>query len=142
MIMLANLYSVMPVDVEQAIEKASLFLNGGRANSEEDDDGLRLYSFEKDADLIFAAFRQTHGIDLQKEKMHWWQFLALFMDLGQDTTFCQLIGLRKRVKTGKASKEEKETAQQMGSMFEIEDLDTRTIEEREKEAEFFRLIKR
>jgi len=62
------------------------------------------------------------------------------MDLGSETSFCQLVGLRKRLKTGKASKEEREQALEMGDLIEVQEPDTRTPEEREREEEFMRLI--
>jgi hypothetical protein len=140
MIMLENLYPQPIEDVQAALEMGMKFLDGGKVG-EDEDSGPRLFSFEKDANLIFAAFRQTHGIDLQNiEYLHWWSFLALFMDLGADTAFCNLVGLRKRVKSGKATKEERETAREMGDMFDVPEIDTRTLEEREQEAEFMRLI--
>ena len=128
-LMLDNLYPVIPGDLQGAVEKANWFLNCGDV-SRKASDGVRLYSFEKDANFIFAAFRQTHGIDLQNENLHWWKFIALFMDLGQDTTFCQLTALRKRVKSGKATKEERQAARNMGDMFTIEDDKNYTREEK------------
>lgn len=133
------MYPQMPHDVNQALEQANLFLNGGTV-SEEEIDSPRVYSFAKDANFIFAAFRQTHNIDLEKESMHWWKFLALFMDLGSETTFCQLVSLRKRIKTGKATKEERETAREMGTLFDIPDVDDRTLAEKEMEMEFLRKV--
>lgn len=139
-ILLSNLYPEIPADLLKAYEKAMWFLNGGRESSGETT-GLRFYSFEKDAGLIFAAFRQTHGIDLQQiEHLHWWEFMTLFMDLGQNTTFCELTGLRKRVKTGKASKEEKAIAREMGDMFNLPDFDDRTPEEKAAERAFLQAI--
>lgn len=134
-IMLNLMYPAMPHDVAQALEQANLFLNGGEIH-ESDEVPMRLYSFAKDANLIFAAFKATHGIDLQAADLHWWVFLALFMDLGQDTTFCQLIGLRKRIKTGKATKEEREAAREMGEMIDLPELDDRSLEEKEMAMEF------
>ena len=139
MVLLTNLYPEPVENIRAAIEQGMKFLNGGKDNIDEED-SLRLYSFERDAPFIFSAFRQTHGIDLETADLHWWKFLALFMDLGSDTAFCNLIGLRKRVKTGKATKEEKETAREMGNMFDVPEIDIRTLEEREQEAEFMRLI--
>jgi hypothetical protein len=139
-IMLNNLYPEPIEDTQAALETGMKFLDGGKVG-EDEDNGPRLFSFEKDANLIFAAFRQTHGIDLESiEYMHWWKFLALFMDLGADTAFCNLVGLRKRVKSGKATKEEREVAREMGDLFDVPEPDTRTVEEREQEAEFMRLI--
>jgi hypothetical protein len=140
-ILLSNLYQTVPANTQYAISQANLFLNGGKSDSDEGGDGSpRLYSFIKDANFIFAAFRQTHGIDLQKADLHWWEFLALFMDLGGETTFSNLIGLRKRVKNGTATKEERQAAHDMGEAFEIPEPDTRTFDEKEKEREFMRLV--
>jgi hypothetical protein len=145
-IMLSNLFTKeQPTNLAGAVEEAIRFLNGGpngqSEESEEKEDALRLYSFEKDSSFIFSAFTQTHGIDLQEiPYMHWWKFLALFMDLGQNTTFCQLVGLRKRVKTGKATKEEKDAAREMGTIFDVPEVDNRTVEEKEKELEFLRAL--
>jgi hypothetical protein len=130
----------LPTDIEQAITQAMWFLNGG-ATSEQDAAPMRLYSFAKDAQFIYAAFKQTHGVDLQKDNLHWWQFLALFMDLGSDTTFCQLTALRKRLKTGKATKEEKQAAREMPELVDVPEIDDRTLEEKEAEADFLAKVK-
>ena len=140
MILIKVLYPQPPVNLQEAITQANWYLNGGKSVTAESD-GTRLYSFAKDADFIFAAFRQTHNIDLRRAELHWWEFMALFMDLGSETTFSSLIGLRKRVKSGTASKEEKKAAQDMGEMFDVPEADTRTVDEKEAEREFMRLIK-
>lgn len=141
-VLISNLFLEPPPDLGQAIEVGVRFLNGGVDRDSDSDTGnnLRLYSFEKDSALIFAAFKQTHGIDLETAELHWWKFLALFMDLGAETAFCNLVSLRKRVKTGKATKEERRAAKEMGEAFVLEDIDTRTIEEKEREREFLRLV--
>lgn len=141
-VLITNLFIEYPSDVTGAFAAGLNFLNMDQpANDEEE--GPRVYSFSKDANLIFAAFRQTHGIDLAEVPyMHWWKFMTLFMDLGADTAFCNLVSLRKRVKMGRASKEERQAAKEMGSMFDIPELDDRTLEEKEREAEFLRLVKR
>lgn len=142
-VMLECLYQETPENTQLAIDNAVWFLNGGQDAGEDEGDGEyspRLYSFSKDANFIYAAFRQTHNIDLHKETLHWWQFLALFMDLGADTTFSNLVSLRKRVKNGKATKEEIKAALKMGDLFDVPEVDTRTLDEREKESEFMRLV--
>jgi len=103
---------------------------------------MRLYSFNKDAPFIMAAFKQTHGIDLDTANMHWWKFMTLFMDMGSDTTFSNLVSLRKRVKTGKASKEERAMAREIADIFDLPEIDNRTLEERELDNEFVERFKR
>lgn len=141
-VLIDNLYPKRPNNLAEAFVQGVKFLNGGNDGEKEEKENHlpRLYSFSQDAELIFAAFRQTHGIDLETASMHWWKFQALFMDLGQDTAFCNLVGLRKRVKTGKASKEERAAAREMGEAFDVPEVDDRTIEERDKADEFMRLL--
>lgn len=124
-LLLKRMYGdVIPEDGETAIKLAVKFLDGGKEPPEEENpfaDNKRLYSFEKDSALIYAAFQQTHGIDLQKVDLHWWQFLALFQDLGADTAFCNMINLRRRVNSGEATKEERQYALKLGDAFEVID---------------------
>ncbi len=144
-ILLNNLFAEeMPSNLEGAIQAALQFLNGksGSDCETEERTSPRLYSLSHDANFIYAAFKQTHGIDLQTDKLHWWKFLALFMDLGSETTFCSLVSLRKRIKTGKATKEEKAAAREMGDIFNVPELDTRTLEEKELERKFLEAIGR
>ncbi|MBI5954377.1 MAG: hypothetical protein HY865_22195 [Chloroflexi bacterium] len=143
LVILTNLFPEIPDNLEAAMEKAQWFLDGGDAQQERTDERQqpRVYSFSKDSSFIFAAFRQTHGIDLQTVQMHWWVFIALFMDIGQDTTFSQLTALRKRIKTGKANKYEREAARELGDIFEIANTETRDLSELEAEDEFMRAWK-
>lgn len=140
-VLLRNLYVEMPLDVSAAMQAANWFLNGGESIAG-DAGGPRLYSFARDANLIFAAFQQTHGINLTKTDLHWWEFLSLFMDLGKNTAFTQLVALRARVKTGKATKDEREAARKLGDMFDVPEVDDRSLEEREAHKRFMELIAR
>lgn len=140
-LLLRRIYGeTIPDDVEVALKLAVKFLDGGKEPPEEENpfaDNKRLYSFEKDSALIYAAFQQTHGIDLQKTDLHWWQFLALFQDLGADTAFCNMINLRRRVNSGEATKEERQYALKLGDAFEVIDpLDALTETDNENVALF------
>lgn len=129
-LMIRRLYLVVPENTDEAVRLALRFLDGGETPAGDDENApLLLYSFSKDANLIYAAFRQTHGIDLQSAKMHWWQFLALFMDLGAETTFTGLVSLRKRVKEGKATTDELKIATELGDAFEVNEPDMRSWEQ-------------
>lgn len=52
------------------------------------------YSYEHDADYIYAAFLGSFGVDLARAKLHWWQFRALFRALPEDTQFMKIVGYR------------------------------------------------
>ena len=76
-------------------------------------DGVRIYS----------AILQTHGIDLQTVKMHWWKFRMLFLDLHEDTTFQRMISLRSRREKGLLTKEEKRLWLDMAELLELREAD-------------------
>ena len=52
------------------------------------------------------------------------------MDLGQDTTFCQLVALRKRYYSGKCTKEEKHSIKEMWAVFDIPADENYSLEEK------------
>ena len=141
MVLIENLYKDKPDNLDQAVRQGIKFLNGGR-DEQLQKPAMRVYSFEKDASYIMAAFKQTHNIDLDKETMHWWKFMTYFMDLGGETTFSNLVSLRTRVKTGKASKEERAVAREIAEIFDLPEIDDRSLAEREADDEFMERVKR
>lgn len=61
-----------------------------------DGDGKRITSFEQDADLIRAAFRQTYGIDLYRDRLHWLEFSGLLSALPEGSRYSDVLGIRAR----------------------------------------------
>lgn len=142
-LLLRRLYKgAIPDNVNEAVRLGIKFLDGGKETEGENPfaDHHRLYSFEKDASLIYAAFRQTHNIDLQKADLHWWQFLSLFMDLGAETAFSSVVNLRRRVKNGDATKEEREHALKMGDAFDLPEFDEYMDFEENENADLYALL--
>lgn len=56
----------------------------------------RLTSFEQDAGLIRAAFRQVYRIDLFREKLHWLEFSELLQNLPEGNRYAEVLGIRAR----------------------------------------------
>ena len=65
-----------------------LLFTGGRKT------GPRVTDFAQDAGLIRAAFRQAYGIDLYREKLHWFEFRELMSALPNDTRYSEVVGIR------------------------------------------------
>ncbi len=116
------LYIDIPPQFNEALTQALWFLHGGRDIEEaaERADSVRTFSYEQDAELIYAAFSTRHGIDLAGDELHWWRFRALFTDL-RETTFSELCSLRKRYYDGDCSKEELAAISEMGDAFYLAD---------------------
>lgn len=58
--------------------------------------GKRVTSFEQDAPLIRAAFRQVYGIDLFRDKLTWFEFKELLQGLPDGNRYEEVIGIRAR----------------------------------------------
>lgn len=60
--------------------------------------GPRVLDYTQDAPLIYAAFRQAYGIDLDRERgrMDWRTFTALFQGLPENTRICEVMDIRRR----------------------------------------------
>lgn len=56
--------------------------------------GKKPFDFVKDADLIYAAFMQQYGIDLNTQDMHWWKFMTLLENISADTRLAKVIEYR------------------------------------------------
>lgn len=109
-VMLKLLFQETPHDLEAAAAAAVRFINCGEDTGKgSGSDEARLYSFEHDAKYIFAAVKQSHGIDLETvDFLHWWKFSYLFLDLHEDCFFCKLLYLRKQKAKGQLTKAERE----------------------------------
>lgn len=77
------------------------------------------FSYEYDADYIYAAFLQTYGIDLTEKRLHWWQFQALFRALPEDTKIMKIIGYRTMTISSKLPKEQKTFYQKMKRLYRL-----------------------
>lgn len=88
-------------DVEEAYRKAVWFWHGGErggrsgAGVDHGGRGRRLYDFDVDGALVYAAFFDQYGVDLQDVRgLHWWKFRAMFEGLRPDHAFCRRMAIR------------------------------------------------
>ncbi len=54
----------------------------------------RIYDFEVDAPLIYAAFLTQYGLDLTEVSLHWWKFCALFQALEEGHEISKIMNYR------------------------------------------------
>lgn len=92
-----------PVLQEQSVAAYSSMIDFYRAGEQEpggSDDGPSepaaspAFDYRCDAPYIVAAFQQAYGIDLTREKVHWFRFRALFAALPEDTLMAKIMSWR------------------------------------------------
>lgn len=127
-----------PKDINAAMDAVLDFYNCGKSvrppEKEEPRNQTRqrfkkekaVYSFAEDAPYIYAAFREQYGIDLQairREELHWWEFMALFESLSEQTKFSKIMYYRS-VSTSGMSKEQRRHINEMKKLYALEDEST------------------
>lgn len=70
-----------------------LFQNNN-TNNNDISSGERIFSFNYDQDLIYAAFLEQYNIDLLNCSMHWAIFNTLLSGLSENTRLCKLMSIR------------------------------------------------
>lgn len=84
-----------PDNVEEAVEAALWFYRcGEELPKEQPKKKPRSYSFEMDADTIYADFWRYYNIDLSSEALHWWAFRALLAGLPDDSGYKERVYYR------------------------------------------------
>lgn len=86
--------------------------------------GKRIYSFEYDSAMIYAAFRHDYGINLSTSKMHWYEFKALLTGLHKDNMFCEVMGYRSMDLSAVKDKEQRKFYRDMQRKFRLPDMRT------------------
>lgn len=92
----------IPADLENALSELLWFYRCGyephkhrsRKDSEKTTDD-RVFDYDIDGPLIYAAFKSQYDVDLQDvEYLHWWKFTAMFQGLHDDEQISKIISYR------------------------------------------------
>lgn len=77
-----------------------------------------IMDFDIDQWRIYAAFKNQYGIDLNREKMHWFTFMGLLTSLNE-CAFTHVMEIRGKETNSKMSQEEKKTIREQQRIFAI-----------------------
>jgi len=56
----------------------------------------KVMDYAQDADLIRAAFLQCYGINLYRDKLHWFEFSALLASMPEGSRYSEILSIRAR----------------------------------------------
>ncbi len=90
----------IPSDSSVAEDGLRWFMAGGNVDEEHvlggsfcPDGKPPTFDFEQDNRLLYSAFKARYGIDLPRERLHWFAFLAMLGDVG-GCSLSDIIGIR------------------------------------------------
>ncbi len=126
----------------RAMEGLRWFLSGGNDKRHTSNTSENLFSFVYDQELIYSAFMVKYNIDLNRDNLHYFKFLALFSDLSK-TAFQRVVGIRAtKVKDLKnCSKEYKQEIMRLKREFSLDGANSLTTEEQKAIDHFEKILK-
>ena len=91
---------ISPEHYEEAVEQCFWFINGGRSE-ENSAKQPRLMDWEQDFPYIVSPVNRVIGHEIRADDyLHWWTFLAAYMEIGE-CTFAQIVHIRDMRSKGK-----------------------------------------
>ena len=133
-------YKEQPSNIKKAIDGILYFYRCGediKTNKKADkSDGeihkKQIYSYEYDAKLIYSAFLDQYGIDLNEiDYLHWFKFKALFEGLNSENKICEIMSYRSIDLNKIKDKDERKRYRKLQRQFALPD--NRTQDEKEQE---------
>lgn len=120
-----------PDDIQECIE---WYLNGWYHDNPTDvTDKCRLVDYDVDQWRIYADFLKVYGIDLSTVDMHWWMFNGLLWNMPyRQSSFMEVIDIRRKKIKDKMSAEEKEAIKKAKKIYDLEQQAEKEYTEEEK----------
>lgn len=120
-----------PTDAEEIQEALTWYMNGwnhDNVSSGKKKDETVLMDFDIDQWRIYAAFRKQYGIDLNRQKLHFWVYMGLLSNL-EECSFTRVVSIRDKKIDSKMSREEKNALSKAKKMYAIKKEVVETEEE-------------
>ena len=110
---------------EEIQECMGWFLNGWcHDRSPQEKEKRKLLDFNRDQWRIYADFRQIYGINLNEADLHWWEFMGMLWNMPErQSSFLQVIDIRRKKINAKMGKEEKEAIRLAKYIYGLEDVE-------------------
>ena len=126
---------LIPENLDEAVDRMVEFYacDSGNAQKNGNTKGGRQYDFDMDADVLLASFLSAYGVDLTTEKMHWWTFRRLMLNLPADSPFMERV--RYRVADTKKMQKLYALKKHTGQSMTVEERDAALLEKMRKRYE-------
>jgi len=111
----------IPKDINFAFEGISWFLNlGEKPKKTSAEFGKEVLDFEIDSARIYSGFKSKFGIDLNNERMHWFAFRYLMLEL-KDCHLSDIIEIRQKKIDKTMSTEQKSMYRKLKREYALHD---------------------
>lgn len=129
-------------DASTAMDGLMWFLTGWNHDCNAKNDKTKVTDYDIDQWRIYSAFRQHYGINLNTDRLHFWEFMGLLTTL-PECAYTRVIDIRMKKITPKMGKDEKKAYAELKKVYALEQPKEVEYTDRQKEAidEFDRMMK-
>ena len=106
-------------DAQTAVEGLVWFLTDWNHDHNSKSDKARITDYDIDQWRIYSAFRQHYGINLNTEKMHFWEFMGLLITL-PECAYTRVIDIRSKKFTSKMGKDERKAYTELKKVYALD----------------------
>lgn len=131
----------LPVpDIHTAIEGLQWFLSDWFHDRQNEKDKTKVTDYDIDQWRIYSAFRNQYGINLNTDKLHYWEFMGLLTTL-DECAYTRVIGIRQQKIKPKMSAEEKKALKDAKKIYSLDTMEEITSEDQEVIDAFMKFVK-
>ena len=106
-------------DAETALEGLVWFLTDWNHDHNSKVDKTRITDFDIDQWRIYSAFKQHYGINLNIDKLHFWEFMGLLTTL-PECAYTRVIDIRAKKITSKMGTDEKKAYTELKKVYALD----------------------
>lgn len=124
-------------DIHTAIAGMKWILTEWHHDKPNKKDKARVTDYDIDQWRIYSGFKQHYGINLNTDKLHFWEFMGLLTTL-PECAYTRVIDIRTRKINPKTSAEEKKAIWEMKQIYALDVIEEEITEEDKEAIEAFR----
>ena len=106
-------------DAQTAVDGMMWFLTDWNHDNNKSDDNGKVTDYDIDQWRIYSAFRQHYGINLNTDKLHFWEFMGLLTTL-PECAYTRVIDIRVKKITSKMGTEDRKTYTELKKVYAID----------------------
>lgn len=112
--------NLLPIpDAQTAVDGLVWFLTDWNHDHNSKSDNTRVTDYDIDQWRIYSAFRQHYGINLNTDKLHFWEFMGLLTTL-PECAYTRVIDIRAKKITSKMGKEERKAYAELKKVYALD----------------------
>lgn len=112
--------NLLPIpDAQTAVEGLVWFLTDWNHDHNNKGEKTRVTDYDIDQWRIYSAFRQHYGINLNTDKLHFWEFMGLLTTL-PECAYTRVIDIRAKKITSKMGKDEKKAYTELKKVYALD----------------------